>query len=157
MKKQNIIILILLFVLIAGFAANNVTHLSRVLHLTGNVTYTADLKLVSSLNAYDNVYTTFVSEVTVAGDNRVWDENASAMGASTVTHVNAAVACTDYRATATGNRALNGWYTNVPSTIENGWYHVRYYNNATPATTDAVLLGRWCNINDGEIQSAMDL
>jgi hypothetical protein len=119
---------------------------------TGTVQTVAGLRYISSLNSNSNVYCTFYNTI----KDTAWDENAGAMGAgATVTKANAAVDCTDHRA-VTGSRIADGWLTAVPATIDDGWYDIKYYNNATPADADAILLGRYANIMDGKIQSLGD-
>jgi len=94
-----------------------------------------------------NLYATFYSPIT----NEAWDEDAGAMGSNaTVTHANAAVACTDELALVS-----DGWYTPIPA-IPDGIYIVKWYDNAAPAVGDAIVIAKQCNIKNGFAQTVGD-
>ena len=97
--------------------------------------------------AATNLYATFYNPIT----NEAWDEDASAMGSNaTVTHANAAVACTDEK-----DLVSDGWYVPIPA-VPDGVYIVKWYDNATPAVGDTIVGAKQCNIKDGFAQTVGD-
>lgn len=97
--------------------------------------------------AASNLYATFFNPVT----NEAWDENATAMGSNaTVTHANAAVACTDEN-----DKVSDGWYTPIPA-LPDAEYIVKWYDNVAPAVGDAIVIAKKCNILGGFAQTVGD-
>lgn len=149
MKKKTIIILAAILIVVAGF-----TDVNQIIKTYGFTKSVRGLRYVHVLNSYSNVYCTFYkADSKASSGGEVWDENATAMGdGDTVTHANAAVACTDHR-----TRPADGYLIPVPATIDGGTYDIKFYDNGTPAAGDAILHGRKAYIKGGNIQTWDDL
>ncbi len=145
MKKYIIIVLAIVVIFVMGARTAN-EFVTR-----GVVSKTEGVRYIASLNSSNNLYMILYSPV----ENKTWDVNAGAYGAAdSVTHANAAITLTDHRA-----HGVDGWRINIPTGLfnEDGGFDVKFYDNATPAASDAILLGRWINIRRGVIQSMNDL
>jgi hypothetical protein len=120
-----------------------------ILNTQSNVTAYSGRLVISNADAKAaaNLYATFYNPVT----NEAWDEDASAMGSNaTVTHANAAVACTDEN-----DLVSDGWFVPIPD-VPDGWYIVKFYDNAVPADTDTIIIAKAMNISGGFAQSVND-
>ena len=117
--------------------------LHQTVDVGGSVSPTQGKMYVYNLNTYSNLYARFYNTKL----DQLWDSNASAMGsAATVTWANSDVAMTDHESTR------GGWLIPVPA-VTDGWYDVLIYDNAVPASSDTVLLGKHCYIQGGMIQT----
>ena len=136
-RVKTLAIFVLSAVLLMG------AKLHQTVDVQGSISPAAGKMYIYSLNAYSNLYARFYNTET----DELWDSNASAMGsAATVTWANSDVAMTDHESTR------GGWLIPVPA-VDDGWYDVLIYNNATPAAADTLLLGKHCYIAGGLIQS----
>jgi len=146
--KKNIIIAILTFLLLAGF-----TTVHQVISTYGTVSPTQGRVYIYSLNAESNLYCRLYN----TQQDKLWDKNALDLGAAdTVTWANSALDLKDHTSTR------GGWQVSLPtpSTLEDGWYDLLIYTEATPDTpvsTDTLLLGRHVYIKGNNIQSLDDL
>jgi hypothetical protein len=147
MKKKIAVAIVALF-LIVGF----VNSTNELIKSYGAVTPTGPFRPINSLNSSDNVYFTIYNTET----GQVWNEDgsvfvdtddASVTGAN---YGNIAITCTDLRA-----QAEDGWMPVMPTAIsgQDSTFQadVKWYNNATPASSDAILLGRHCYIKATKI------
>jgi hypothetical protein len=114
------------------------------IEVTGTLGFVGGKMWVYSLNSLSNPYYRLLNRVT----DELADENASAMGdAATVTWGNSAITPTNQKTTR------GGLLLDIPSYVPDGWYDLTIYDNASPASTDTLQLGRVVNIKDGFIQS----
>ena len=107
------------------------------------------------MNSFDNAYMIIHSET----QNKTWDTslNSGAGGfadITAVTHANAAIPLTDYRA-----HAIDAWYMVFPAALatQDGGVSIKYYDNAVPAASDIHKFGRYGNMRSGQLQSLNDL
>ena len=134
---KSLAIAVLCAVLIMGAG------LHQTVDVGGFVSPTQGQMYVYSLNSHSDLYARFYNTKL----DELWDTDAEAMGsAATVTWANSAVALTDHTATR------GGFLIPVPA-VDDGWYDVLIYDNATPASSDTVLLGKHCYIQGGMIQT----
>lgn len=146
MNKKMLYLLIIVAVLAMG--ARTAVEIKTM----GIVSKTEGNRYVYSLNSNANLY----YRIYDTRDNVMWDTslNAGAGGFAapgSVTWSNSAISCTDSRTT------VGGWLVAIPATLPDGGYDIVFYNNATPASSDTVLLGRWGNVKGALFQSFNDL
>ena len=147
MKKKLASITLLLALIIPAVAVGFTT-VSQIIETYGSVSPIVGNSVIYSQNDKANMYARFYN----TQRDQLWDQNATAMGSgATVTWANSAVSLTDWEATR------GGWKITVPATLTEGWYDVTIYDNAAPAATDTLLIGRHCYIKGGSIQSLDDL
>jgi hypothetical protein len=125
----------------AGFSVKYPNNAQGIASATGIYRY------VYSLNTSDNLYYRLVKIDDQSNGNQIWDENAGALGAvASVSWANSAVKEAATNCTLTDNRlTAGGWLPMLDETspkIPDGVYDMLFYNNATPAATDTLLLGR---------------
>lgn len=155
--KNNATKWIVMALVVVGFTAGFST-VSKVIQTYGAITPTGPFRPISSLNAYENVYyTIYVTGETFAG-GKVWNHDSKTFVATNHATViganygNIAIACTDLRA-----QAEDGWIPTIPAEVKtyDGDFtcDLKFYDNAVPAATDAILLGRHCYIKTKVIGS----
>jgi hypothetical protein len=141
MSKKAIIFIAIAFVLVAGF----VNSTNEIIKVYGSVKTTGPFRPIRLTE--DNVYFTIYNTET----GQVWNEDGSVFvdtDDASVTggnYGNIAITCTDLRA-----QAEDGWMPVIPDAIKNidstFEADLLFYDNATPAATDTILIGRHCYI-----------
>jgi hypothetical protein len=141
MNKKTMIFMAVVFVLAAGF----VNSTNEIIKSMGMVKPTGPFRPIRLTE--DNVYFTIYNTET----GQVWNENGSVFvdtDDASVTggnYGNIAITATDLRA-----QAEDGWMPVIPSAIKDidstFQADLLFYDNGTPAATDAILLGRHCYI-----------
>ncbi len=147
MKKISILSLVLLLFL-CGF----INSTNKLIRSYGSISPTGPFRPITSLNSSENVYFTIYNTET----GQVWNEDSGTFvdtddaSVTTTNYGNIAISCTDKRATAE-----DGWLPVIPtavSTQDSGFQaDLKFYSNATPANTDAILFGRHCYIKASNI------
>jgi hypothetical protein len=141
MNKKIIVFMVVALVLAAGF----VNSTNEIIKSMGAVKPTGPFRPIRLTE--DNVYFTIYNTET----GQVWNENGSVFvdtDDASVTggnYGNIAITCTDLRA-----QAEDGWMPVIPTAIKDidstFQADLLFYDNATPAATDTILLGRHCYI-----------
>ena len=143
--KKNIVIVIAIIAL--AFSAGFINSTNKLIKSYGSVSPTGPFRPIRSENDSENVYFTIYDTET----GEVWNEDSSAFVATDDASVtganygNIAVTCTDLRA-----QAEDGWMPILPTALSgvraDFQADITFYDNATPAATDAILIGRHCYI-----------
>jgi len=148
--KKNIVVAIALIAV--AFSAGFVNSTNKLIKSYGSVSPTGPFRPIRSENNSDNVYFTIYDTET----GEIWNENSStfvAISDASVTganYGNIAVTCVDLRAFA-----ADGWMPVMPTALSGVRADFEcdliFYDNATPAATDTILIGRHCYIKSTTI------